>query len=57
MRRCVDPSAHEARTVRGNAMTLLQRLLTLPLLYLAMAVVLGCFAGAVLMSIYERYDR
>lgn len=43
--------------MRGNAMTLLQRLLTLPLLYLAMAVVLGCFVGAVLMSIYERYDR
>lgn len=38
-------------------MTLLQRLLTLPLLYLAMAVVLGCFAGAVMSSIYERYTR
>jgi hypothetical protein len=38
-------------------MSWLQRLLTLPLLYVAMAVVLACFAGAVLMSIYERYDR
>jgi hypothetical protein len=38
-------------------MTWPQRLMTLPLLYVAMAVVLACFACAVMSAIYERHNR
>lgn len=38
-------------------MTWLQRLWTAPLMYLAMVVVLGYFAWAVISSIYERHNR
>lgn len=38
-------------------MNLLQRLLTMPLLYVAMAVVLACFACAALSAIYERLTK
>ena len=38
-------------------MTVLQRLFTAPILWIGVLVLLVCFAGAVLMSIYERYNR
>lgn len=38
-------------------MSLLQRLMTAPLLWIGVLVLLACFACAVLSAIYERHQR